>query len=121
MRAAKTRNLNTISEAAYWGLVRSGLRRTFRFWKPAMAALRAARISAPGPRGRKWLFVCAGCGRKFLQKGVQVDHKVPTGKLTDYAHVAEFLRRLTPESPDDFQVMCKPCHQTKTNNEKIKA
>jgi len=43
---------------------------------------------------------------------------VACGALTDYAHVGEFVRRLTPESPDAFRVRCLTCHQLKTNSEK---
>lgn len=118
-RVAKTRNGATLTEAAFWGMVRSGLRRTFRFWKPALAALKAARVPFRGPRRQKWAFLCADCQKLFLRRQVQIDHVVPVGALRDYAHVGEFLRRLTPERPEDFACRCKKCHQTKTNAERV--
>lgn len=117
-RVARTRNAGTWTEAQFWGALRSGLRRTFRWWKPALAALHAARMACKGPRGQKWAYVCAGCGGRFLRKQVQIDHVVPCGTLTDYGHVGEFLRRLTPEAREAFKVRCKKCHQQKTNQER---
>lgn len=119
-KVPRTRNHGTLTDSMFWGMVRSGLRRTFRFWKPATAALNAAKIAWPGPRGRKWGYRCAVCGGTFLRKEVQIDHKEPCGTLTDYAHVPDFLRKLTPESPESFQVLCKgKCHQSKTNAERV--
>jgi 5-methylcytosine-specific restriction endonuclease McrA len=101
-------------------MIRSGLRRLFRFWRPAVAALHAARFPCAGARGQKWAYLCAGCRRPFPRKQVQIDHVVPAGELTDYAHVGEFLRRLTPESPAAYQVLCKACHTAKTQAEQTR-
>jgi hypothetical protein len=120
-KVPRTRNLASLTEAGFWGMVRSGLRRTFRYWKPALAALRMSRVDWPGPHGRQYGYRCAGCGKIFSRKEVEIDHKLGAGSLTDYAHVGEFLRRLTPETPEDFQVLCKgkgSCHQMKTNSER---
>lgn len=116
-RVERTRNGGTWTEAQFWQAVRSGFRRAFRFWRPLQSALKLARVAAPGPRGRKWLFLCAACQKLHLRKQVQVDHLQPCGALTKPEHIAEFLRRLTTERPEDFQVLCKKCHQEKTNKE----
>jgi len=123
VRVERTRNAGTLSEAGYWGYVRSSLRRAFRFWKPAVIALKRAQVPMKGPRGRKWAYLCAGCGKLYLRNQVQIDHKEPAGALTDYAHVGDFLRRLTPESPDAYQVLCtgegtSGCHDAKTARER---
>lgn len=117
-RVPRPRNGGTWTEARYWSAVRSGLRRAFRFWKPITDALLRARVAAPGPRGRKWLFLCAECRKLHLRKNVEVDHRVPCGALTRPEHLAEFLARLTEERPENFQVLCLPCHQLKTQKEK---
>ena len=117
-RVERTRNANTLTEAGYWSMVRSCLRRAFRFWKPALNALKAARVPMKGPRGRKWGYVCAGCGKVFLRKEVEIHHVEAVGTLTDYAHVGDFLRRLTPESPDAYKILCLSCHQTETNTQR---
>lgn len=120
-RIARVRNAGTITEAAYWGMVRSGLRRLFRFWKPAVMALNASRVPVKGPRGQKWAYLCADCGKLFLRKAIQIDHVVPVGTLLAYEHVGEFLKRLTPEDPSAYAVRCLSCHQEKTNKEKAAA
>lgn len=114
----RTRNGGTITEAAYWGMLRSGLRRTFLWWKPAQTALRAARIPYNGPNGQKWAFICADCNGRHLRKNVHIDHIEPAGALTSYEHVGEFVRRLTPESPAAYAIRCHACHQAKTNAER---
>lgn len=117
-RVPKTRNASTWTEAAYWGALRSGLRRLFRFWKPAVLALHAARIPCSGARGQKWAYVCADCRRAFPRKLVQIDHVEPCGALTELSHLPDFVRRLTPEDPKAYQVLCAACHTAKTNAER---
>jgi hypothetical protein len=117
-KVARTRNAGTKTEAQFWGMVRSGLRRTFRFWRPATDALRAARTPCAGPHGQKWAYLCASCGRLFPRKSVSIDHCTPCGSLKSYEEVGEFLRRLTAEGPSAYQVLCHSCHQEKTDTEK---
>lgn len=114
-RVARTRNGGTWTEAEYYVRLRSALRRTFRFWKPAIMALKAARIPMKGPRGQKHAYICAGCGKPHPKKAVQIDHRIPCGTLTSLEHLPSFVARLTPESPDAFQVLCDGCHQDRTN------
>jgi hypothetical protein len=99
-------------------MLRSGLRRLFRFWKPAVAALHAARVPCSGRHGQKWAYVCADCGKLFPRKEVQIDHKVPVGRLLAYEDLPGFVERLTPESPDAYACRCLSCHQEKTNKER---
>ena len=117
-KVARTRNGGTITESAYWYLVRSALRRGFRFWKPALACLKASRVAYSGPRGRKWAYLCAGCQRLFVRTDVQIDHKVPVGSLKCLADLPGFLERLTPERTEDFACLCLDCHATKTAAER---
>lgn len=115
-RVKCTRNAATMTEAAYWGMLRSGLRRTFRWWKPALNALKAARVASKGPRGRKWLYLCAGCSQLHMRKQVQIDHVTPCGPLTCLAELPGFVERLTAEQ--GYQVLCTACHETKTARER---
>jgi hypothetical protein len=116
-RVELVRNGATWSEARYWQQVRSCLRRGFRFWRPAVLALEAARVAAPGPRGRKWLFRCEACEKLHLRRNVEIDHRVPCGELRSVEHVAEFLARLTPEDPGAYAVLCRTCHRKKSDSE----
>jgi 5-methylcytosine-specific restriction endonuclease McrA len=117
-RVARTRNGGTWTEAEYYVRLRSALRRTFRFWRPAIMALQAARIPMKGPRGQKHAYICASCGKPHPRKAVQIDHRVPCGTLTSLEHLPAFVAKLTPESPDAFQVLCDACHQAKTAKDK---
>jgi len=116
-KVPKTRNANTQTESAYWGGVRSALRRAYRYWKPATKAKEAARRPNQSDNKRmKWEFQCAHCQEWFPDKQVQIDHITPVGTLRCSADLAGFLERLTPEG--GFQVLCKECHQVKTNEER---
>lgn len=117
-RVARTRNGGTWTEKEFYVRLRSALRRTFRFWKPAVMALHAARIPMKGPRGQKHGYICASCGKPHPRKSVQIDHRIPCGTLTSLEHLPGFVERLTPESPDAFQVLCETCHQAKTAKDK---
>ena len=117
-RVPRTRNASTITEAAYWGMLRSGLRRLFRFWKPAVIALHSARVACRGPNGQKWAYVCSLCAKPFPRKRVEIHHVVAVGKLLSYEDVGEFVRRLTPENPKGYRVLCKACHLKLTNSER---
>jgi hypothetical protein len=46
-RVPRTRNAGRWTEAQFWGALRSGLRRTFRYWRPATLALDAAKEKSP--------------------------------------------------------------------------
>lgn len=115
----RTRNGGQWTEAAYWGQIRSVLRRHFRFWKPAQIALQRARIRYTTKSSRQiWAYKCAVCSKFFQRQGVHIDHKEPVGVLTDLAHLPDFMRRLTPEDPDAFQINCLKCHDAKTAEER---
>ncbi len=118
-RVERTRNAGKLTEAGYWGAVRSSLRRGFRYWAPAMNAKLAARRPYTGENKRqKWEYKCAHCKKWYMDKDVQIDHKIPTGSLRSSKDLAGFLERLTPEK--GFQILCLSCHQSKTNKERGK-
>ena len=119
MKAPKTRNANTMTEAAYWGLLRSILRRGLRYWKPIMAARLSVRMKYSGDNKRqKWVYPCNACKKWFKGTEVQVDHIVPVGALTCLDDLPEFVRRLTAE--EGYQLLCKECHKMKTAEERKK-
>lgn len=117
-RMPRTRNGGKWTESGFWGHLRSGLRRTFRFWQPAILALNGARVACKGPRGRKWAYLCAACNKLHLRKNVQIDHIAAVGELRNPDHIAPWIARLTAEDPKAFQVLCRTCHQSKTNAER---
>jgi hypothetical protein len=118
-RVPRIRNAGTWTEAMYWQRIRSCLRRMSIYWKPARAALNAARFPCKGPNGQKWAYVCTDCKGVFKRKQVQIDHITPCGSLTDYAHIGDFLQRLLPEDGSAYAIRCVACHQKKTNAERV--
>jgi 5-methylcytosine-specific restriction endonuclease McrA len=115
-RVERTRAGNTWTEARYWGFIRSALREANRKYPPRFQAKLAARHNVDWDRCR-YGYECAECGELFKDKEVQVDHIVPAGTLKCYEDLPSFVANMFCE-PDGLQVLCKPCHQTKTNAER---
>ncbi len=116
----KTRNLNTQTEAAFFGHLRSALRRTFRWWKPAQQAKINARQPYIGANKRqKWAYQCNQCKQWFKGSEVQIDHITPTGQLNRLEDLPGFVERLTVEDVNAYQLLCKPCHKNKSAKERI--
>jgi len=106
----KTRNGGTWSEARYFGFIRSALRAAFQRWGPRNACKVQAKVGYNQ-------YECAQCGGIFGNKEVQVDHIVPAGSLKTYDDLPGFVERMFCER-DGVQLLCKPCHQIKTNEER---
>lgn len=118
-KTPRTRNAGTWTEAAYWQRVRSAMRSAFRYWKPAMKALEdASRPYTGTTRKLKKEYQCASCEEWFDRRSVEIDHKQECGSLSCFNDLQNFLERLTPEEPEAFQILCKPCHKNKTKEYK---
>ena len=115
-RVPRTRNNGRWTEARFWSFIRSALRQAFQKWGPRHTARNLASRPVEGKRWR-FEYQCAKCEDWFKGDEVQVDHIVPCGTLTDFSHLPEFVERMFCEA-DGFQVLCKPCHQEKTNDER---
>lgn len=118
VRVNRTRNANTMTESQYWSLIRSALRKAFRYWKPAIIAKMNARRNCKKKGRQKYEYKCSSCGKWYAEKNIQIDHIIPVGSLKKLEDLPGFIERLTPESHDSFQVLCKDCHKIKTNNER---
>jgi len=109
-KAPKVRNHGKYSEAEFWQFIRSGLRNRTRFWLPRLEALKRARRPSQSSNKRlKWEFLCSVCGDWFPQKGVQVHHLEPAGKLNSAEDLPSFVENLFCEV-DKLAVICKNCH-----------
>jgi len=104
------------TEARFWAFIRSALRSAWTKWPPKYELLNENRIIVKGKR-HKYEYTCSSCKKKFKQKDVQVDHIQPTGQLKDYSDLPEFVKRLFV-SKDKLSILCKKCHQEKTNDER---
>lgn len=106
----RTRNGGQWTESRYFGFIRSALRAAFQRWGPKHQCKLAAKTGYNQ-------YTCAACEETFGSKDIQVDHIVPAGSLTKFEDLPEFVERMFCEV-DGFQVLCKPCHQIKTNEER---
>lgn len=117
-RVPRTRNNETMTEAAFWSWIRSALRQKSRWWKPISQAKILARRAYKGPnKRRKWEYKCAECLQYFPDKEINVDHITPAGTLKHYNDLPGFVERLFCEV-DGLQVMCTKCHDKKTAEER---
>lgn len=118
IRVPRTRNNQTMTEAAFWSWIRSSLRSRSRYWKPVAEARKRAKRVYRGPnKRRKWEYECAHCKGRFQDKEVSVDHIIPAGSLKCAADLPGFVERLFCEV-DGLQVLCKTCHDKKTKQER---
>lgn len=116
----KNRNSGTMTEAAYWGWIRSLLRKGSLKWKPLSDIQVESRRPYTGEnRRRKWEYQCNICKNYFSSTEIEVDHINGTGGLTGKDNLAEFVENLFCEK-DKLQVLCVDCHLNKTKNEGIK-
>lgn len=112
--AIKSRNNKTMSESAFFGWIRAGLRRHYmRGWKPSQAVAKENRRTVS--RGRmKYEYICNSCQQWFPRTEIQVDHIQECGSLRSWEDLAIFSKRLFVEK-EGLQVLCTECHNKKTN------
>jgi len=108
-RVPKTRNGNTMTESAFWQMIRATLRSRTRWWIPRLNALKDARRNYQGKNKRqKWEFKCADCEQYFPQKMIEVHHSNEVGQLLNVGDLPLFIERLFAE--DGWVCLCKNCH-----------
>lgn len=117
-RVPKTRNNGTMTEADFWGWVRSALRKRSQVWKPVQEAKKNVRRPYVGENTRqKFEYQCNHCKLWFPEKQINVDHIVEAGSLTKSSDLPGFVERLFCEV-DGLQVLCESCHHIKTQEKK---
>lgn len=130
-KVPKTRNHFTLTESAFWSMIRSCLRNASRWWKPIKAAKEKVKRNYKGKKPlQKWEYQCAHCKEWFMEKEIAVDHIVECGELKSANDLPGFVERLFCEV-EGFQVLCnkrqdgkESCHKKKTDeymkNKKLK-
>jgi 5-methylcytosine-specific restriction endonuclease McrA len=117
-RVPRTRNAGTLTEAAFWALIRSALREKSRWWKPIALAKKLAKRPYVGDnKRRKIAYECNHCKKLFAEENIAVDHIIPAGTLKCFEDLPEFVRKLFCEV-DGLQVLCDECHNIKTKEER---
>lgn len=116
----RLRNGGKMTEAEFFSKIRSSLRRGFMFWHPMMLALKkASRPSQSNNKRLKTEYQCENCKKWFKRDDVHIDHRIECGSLKTYDDIVPFIKRLTVEDPDMFQILCKnKCHKEKTKDER---
>ena len=109
-KVERTRNGGQWTEARFFGFIRSSLRSAFQKWGPKHEAKKQAKVAYN-------TYVCAHCTKWFGSSQVEVDHIEPAGSLKSFEDLPGFVERMFCEATG-FQVLCKDCHQTKTNAER---
>jgi 5-methylcytosine-specific restriction endonuclease McrA len=120
VRGIKNKAGGTWTTARYFTFIRSGLRKMWSKYPVRYQVLNDARRPFSGSDKRtKWEYQCKGCKNYFKAKDVQVDHIESAGSLKCYEDLPTFVSRLFCEA-DNLQVLCKPCHHVKTQEERKK-
>lgn len=121
-RVARTRAGQRWTESRFFSFIRSALRSAAMRYPVKFDALNAVKRSKPtgNPGKHRFEYRCAVCCKHFPQAEVAVDHIVPAGSLKSFDDLGPFAERLFCEM-DGLQVLCKTCHQIKTNAERKSA
>ena len=116
-----------VTEAAFFGKIRSMLRKEWRHSQPYRDALKRARKPYVGTGRRKFVIECERCNDKyFLQERIQVEsaskgkmkdvlaytvhHINEAGRLNNFNDLSKFAERLFC-SIDELEIVCYFCHK----------
>ncbi len=118
----KKRNGGEWTDSRFRSFVTSALRAASRRWPPKFKALKEAFVGRKTNKKTGKLamhYKCAKCKKHFVAADVQVDHILPVvDPKVGFVSWDDFINRIFCEI-ENLQVMCKPCHKVKTEEEKL--
>lgn len=121
MADSKKRNGGEWTDARFRSFVTSALRAASRRWPPKYKALKEAFVGRKENKKTGKLamhYKCAKCKKLFVAADVQVDHVLPVvDPKVGFIGWDSFIDRIFCEI-ENLQVLCKPCHKVKTEEEK---
>ena len=122
MPVAKTRNGRRWTEARFRSFVISAIRKATMRWGPKNDAKKAARYpdKLPNPETGRLVFhsICDGCGNVVPETTSRVDHIDPiVDPAVGFVSWDMYIERTLVEE-NGFQVLCTPCHDAKTKQER---
>ena len=101
---------NTMSNSAFFGMIRSALRQKSRWFKSISVAKERAKVSYIGPnKKRKWMYKCELCKELVSADFINVHHKNECGSLSSFEDLPGFTKRLFCNS-DELITICNNCH-----------
>jgi hypothetical protein len=100
----------TLSNAAFFSLIRSALRQKSRWFLPIRNCKERQKVAYVGPnKKRKWMYQCENCKELFDSKEVNVHHTIECGELNSFDDLPGFVQRLFCNS-EDLKLVCSKCH-----------
>lgn len=120
-KVPRTRAGGSMTEGAFRSFIKSGLRRMSTRWKPKYDVKKAARHyeKLPNLKGRMVFHSeCNMCQDIVPETTATVDHITPIiNPHVGFTNWDDVIYALFCEA-DGLQVLCKPCHDSKTKEEK---
>lgn len=105
------------TDARKRGFIISLLRKGFSRFPAKYEALKKAFVGRKPNKATGRLaahYKCAKCKKEFVKVDVEVDHIVTVVDIEKgFTSFEEYVDRLFC-SPDNLQILCKPCHRKKT-------
>ena len=119
----KTRNGGSWTEAKYNGFIKNNLRKASMKWPPVSKALADARV-------RRGIYICNNC-KEEVPASIKKDGKRLKNAIVDHIEPIidpalgfetwdKCIERMFCEA-DNLQVLCRECHEEKSNEEKAVA
>jgi len=108
------------STARFFGFLRSALRKAYSRWPVKYQVMHEARRKCEGKGRQKFEYQCAICEEWFPQKSIQIDHIVECGSLRCWEDLTPFTQRPFC-GKEGLRVLCKPCHNKVTAEQRKKA
>lgn len=101
------------SHEKYVEALRACIRKAWQFhpMKRLYKESKAKRIKNPRPNPRRGFefvkgYTCEICSRDFVEKDVEVDHKVGHNKFTHIDDFNSYANRILHVAPEDLQILC---------------
>lgn len=107
------------SEKEMCQIIRSAVRKSWMRHPTKLLKLDLATVPDMDDSTRtKWLVHCEECGNTFKKADVEVDHIKGEHKLKKLEDAPAFAESILRVGLDDLRILCKPCHEVKTYQER---
>jgi len=113
------------TKSAFMSWLRGGIRRSLWSRSPIkLEFIKKNRKMIENPKKgsrckpQVWGANCCSCGKDYVLKDIEVDHKVGNHSLREISDIEKFIMGIVMVSEKDLQLVCKPCHKIKTHAEK---